>query len=72
MTKQHQSVKAVYNHLTSALDVDAAPRNAAVVNNVKTYRETKAELQKNGTDHCQTFGDEFQAVFSIGPEQQVI
>jgi len=29
MTKQHQSVKAVYNHLTSALDIDTAQRNAA-------------------------------------------
>jgi len=64
LTTQHESVKAVYNHLTSALDVDAAPRNAAVVNNVK-YRQARAERQKNGTDHCRTFGDEFQAVFSM-------
>jgi len=29
------------------------------------YREAKAECQKNGTNHCQTIGDEFQAVFSM-------
>jgi len=33
MTRQRQSVKAVYNHLTSALDVDTALGNAAVINN---------------------------------------
>jgi len=63
LTKQ-QSVKAVYNNLTTALDVDAAPINTAVVNNVK-YRKAKAERQKNGINHCRTFGDEFQAVFSM-------
>jgi len=42
MTKQHQSVKTIYNHWTSALDFDAAPRNATVVNSVK-YREAKAQ-----------------------------
>ena len=59
-----QSSKAVYNTLTAELEVDAAPRNAAVVHD-KKYRDARKERQNNGTNHCKTFGDEFQCVFNM-------
>jgi len=52
-TKQ-QSAKAVYNKLTAELNVDDAPRNAAVVHN-KKYQEARNERQKNGNEHCKNF-----------------
>jgi len=70
LTKQ-QSAKAVYNNLTAELEVDAAPRNAAVVHDRK-YREAKQQRKNNGTEHCKTFGDEFQCVFNMAQSDKAL
>ena len=56
--------KNVYNKLTAELEVDAAPRSAAVVYDRK-YREAMKDRQNNGTDHCKTLADKFQCIFNM-------
>ena len=46
------------------MKVDDAPRNPAVVHD-KKFREAQHERRATGTEHCQTFGDEFQSVFNM-------
>jgi len=53
LTKQ-QSAKAVYNNLTAELEVNATPRNTAVVHDRKYWEwEAKKERKDNGTEQLQ-------------------
>jgi len=63
---QHQlPAKAIYNKLTRELtEVDDAPRNPAVVHD-KKFRDARTVRRENGTEHCRTFGDEFQSMFHM-------